>query len=83
MHTPRVSMQAVEDMFGECIISCDLCSLRLPDLTDPEFYLQVKLNTSVIGNNHLTIADLQRNISVGIRNVQPNETVHVFSNIQP
>ena len=35
-----------------------------------------------MANNPQTITDLRRNISDGIHNVQPDELLHVFSNMQ-
>ena len=76
-HTARVSMQAVQGVSGDCIISRGL----LPP-SSPDFYLRGKLKSSCVWHNPVTTGDLRKNISNGLRCVQPDELARVFSNMQ-
>ena len=74
-------MHAVQGVLCDRIISRGLWPPRSRHLTKPDFNLWGKLKSSVHGNNPETTADLRRNTLGGIRNVQPNERVLVFSDM--
>ena len=59
-HTERVNMQAVQQVFGDCIITHDVWPLQSQDLTLLYFYLWGKLKV-VYANNPNTI-ELKDNI---------------------
>ena len=71
-HTARVSMAAVGDVFGDCVISRGLWPPRSPDLTPPDFYLWGKLKGSVYADNPRTTDELKQKITSVIQNIKPD-----------
>ena len=81
-HTARASMQALQEVFDDRIISRGLWPPRSPDLTPPDFYLWGKLKNSVYENNPRTTEELKANIAAGIHNIQREELARVFRNLR-
>ena len=75
-------MEAVQQVFGNRVITHDMWPPRLPDLTPPDFYLWGELKGTVYANNPHTIEHLKDNIRPAISKIQREELVRVFTNMR-
>jgi hypothetical protein len=79
-HTVHMSIEILDDVFTDGIISKTFWPPRYPDLSPPDFFLGGAMKSSVYSNNPHTIDELKVAISEYIRNVDRAILNTVFEN---
>lgn len=81
-HTARTSLQYLEEVFGNRIISRGIWPPRSPDLTPLDFYLWGALKGRAYENNPQTVDDLKTAISQNIKMITPSTLQKVSDNMK-
>ena len=79
-HTAHTSMELLDDVFADRIISKTTWPPRSPDLSPPDFFLWGAIKNSVYSNKPHTIDELKMAITEYIRNVDCAILNTVFEN---
>jgi hypothetical protein len=80
-HTANHSMNEINQVFGDRVVSRGLWPPQSPDLNPCDFYLWGKLKDKVYVNNPHTLDELKDNIRVEISHITREELRHVAGNI--
>lgn len=81
-HTSHTTMNALEEFFGNRIISKNLWPPRSPDLSPADFYLWGYLKERVYSNNPQTLEALQHNIENVINTITPATLKRVSASLR-
>lgn len=81
-HTACASLQFLENLFANCIISHGIWPARSPDLTTPDYYLWGALKGWVYKNNPHNLDELKTPSTQCIGQITPTTLQDVFDNMQ-
>lgn len=81
-HTATTTLNYLESIFANRIISSGIWPARSPDLTPPDYYLWGALKGKVYENNPQTINDLKTEIVDKIQQISPDIILKVFANME-
>jgi hypothetical protein len=81
-HTAATSLNYLEGIFANRIISRGIWPARSPDLTPPDYYLWGALKGKVYENNPQTVNDLKAEIVTQIQQISPAIIRKVFENMK-
>jgi hypothetical protein len=79
-HTTNNSMNFLNDIFGECVISRNVWPSRSPDLIQPNFYLWGAEKYAMYRDSLYTLNELKTAITAYIRNISQSYLQKVFAN---
>ena len=82
MRTEYISLNFLEDIFANPIISRGTWPARSPDLTLPDYFLWDALKRKVYKNNPHTIDELKAAITTHIQQISPDTLQKVFDNMK-
>jgi hypothetical protein len=80
-HIAHVSLEALQEVFEDHVISCGLWPPRSSDLTPCDFYLWGSLKDKVCKTNPHTVEELRNNIRREISTVSGEELQRVNNNL--
>jgi inhibitor of nuclear factor kappa-B kinase subunit alpha len=80
-HTATYSINVLNEVFEDRLISCGLWPARSPDLNPCDFYLWRNLKDKVYSNNPHTLVELKQSIRETISFVEVSELKLVSNNI--
>lgn len=81
-HTARLSLNFLESIFANRIISRGIWPARSPDLTPLDYYLWGALKSRVYENNPHNLGELKTAITQCIQQITPDILQEVFNNMQ-
>jgi inhibitor of nuclear factor kappa-B kinase subunit alpha len=80
-HTVTYSINILNEVFEDRVISCGLWPARSPDLNPCDFYPWVNLKDKVYSNNTHKLVELKQSICETISSIEVNELKLVSNNI--